>query len=50
MPYLTCVSDASKSAGTRFTVAVAAPVTRLVEPGPIDAVQARVARRFDARA
>ncbi len=44
------VSDASSSTGTRFTVALAAPVSRLVEPGPIEAVHASVERRLLARA
>ena len=44
------MSDGSSSTGTRLTVAVAAPVSRLVEPGPIEAVQASVESRFVARA
>jgi hypothetical protein len=44
------VSPASSSTGSRFVVAVAAPVTRFVAPGPIDAVQASVASRRDALA
>jgi hypothetical protein len=34
----------------RLTVASAAPVSMLVEPGPIDAVQARADSRFFIRA
>ena len=34
----------------RLMVASAAPVTMLVEPGPIEAVQAKVASRFLIRA
>ncbi len=44
------VSEGSSSTGTRFTVAVAAPVSRLVEPGPIEAVQASVESRLCSRA
>jgi hypothetical protein len=39
------VSDGSSRTGSRFVVAVAAPVSMFVEPGPIDAVQASVAVR-----
>ena len=39
------VSLGSSSTGRRFVVAVAAPVSMLVEPGPMDAVHASVARR-----
>ena len=38
------VSLGSSSTGSRLVVAVAAPVSMFVEPGPIDAVQASVAR------
>ena len=34
----------------RLMVASAAPVTMLVEPGPIEAVQAKACRRFLIRA
>ena len=40
----------SSSTGSRLTVASAAPVSMLVEPGPIDAVQAIVDSRFLIRA
>ena len=40
------VSDGNNRTGRRFTVAVAAPETRLVEPGPIDAEHASVASRL----
>ena len=40
----------SSSTGMRLMVASAAPVTMLVEPGPIEAVQAKVASRFRIRA
>ena len=43
-------SPGSSSTGRRLTVAVAAPVTRLVAPGPIEVVQAKVARRLRMRA
>src|SRR4051812_40368763 len=36
------------STGSRFTVAVAAPVIMLVAPGPIDVLQAIAPRRFFA--
>ena len=39
------VSDGSSRTGSRLMVAVAAPVIMLVEPGPMDAVQASVASR-----
>ena len=40
------VSPGSSSTGSRLTVAAAAPVTMLVAPGPIEEVQAKVARRL----
>jgi hypothetical protein len=40
----------SSSTGIRLMVASAAPVTMLVEPGPIEAVQARVWSRLRIRA
>ena len=40
------MSPGSSSTGRRLTVAVAAPVTMLVAPGPIEEVQAKVARRL----
>ncbi len=39
------MSPGRSSTGSRFVVAVAAPVTRFVAPGPIDAVQASVDSR-----
>jgi len=36
------MSPGSSSTGRRLTVAVAAPVTMLVAPGPIEVVQAKV--------
>src|SRR5260370_41890903 len=39
------MSPGSRSTGRRLIVAVAAPVTMLVAPGPIDEVQANVCRR-----
>ena len=39
-------SPGRRSTGIRLTVAAAAPVTMLVAPGPIDVVQAMVARRL----
>jgi hypothetical protein len=44
------MSPGSRSTGSRLMVASAAPVTMLVAPGPIDEVQASVARRLRARA
>ena len=43
------MSLASSSTGIRFVVANAAPVSMLVEPGPIDAVQAMACRRLRIR-
>ena len=40
----------SSRTGMRLMVASAAPVTMLVEPGPIEAVQAKVCSRFRIRA
>ena len=40
------MSPGSSSTGRRLTVAVAAPVTMLVAPGPIEEVQAKVASRL----
>ena len=39
-------SPGRSSTGIRFTVAAAAPVIMLVAPGPMDVVQASVARRL----
>ena len=39
------MSLGSSRTGNRLTVAPAAPVTRFVEPGPIEAVQANAPRR-----
>ena len=39
-------SPGSRSTGSRFTVASAAPVTRFVAPGPIEVVQAIAASRL----
>ena len=44
------VSEGSKKTGTRLTVAVAAPESRFVDPGPIDAVHASVESRLQLRA
>ena len=44
------MSLGKSSTGMRLIVAPAAPVTMLVEPGPIEAVQARVCRRLFIRA
>lgn len=44
------VSEGSSSTGTRLIVARAAPVSMLVEPGPIEAVQAQLRRRSSCRA
>ena len=44
------VPEGSSSTGSRLTVASAAPVSMLVEPGPTDAVQAHVCRRSFCRA
>ena len=41
------MSPGSRSTGRRLIVAPAAPVIMFVAPGPIELVQARVARRFD---
>jgi hypothetical protein len=40
----------SSSTGMRLIVASAAPVTMLVEPGPMEAVQAKACSRFLIRA
>ncbi|MGX1479321.1 UNVERIFIED_CONTAM: hypothetical protein RKD50_008129 [Streptomyces canus] len=39
------MSDGSSSTGSRLVVASAAPVIMFVEPGPVEAVHAKVARR-----
>ena len=44
------MSLASNSTGIRFVVASAAPVSMFVEPGPIDAVQAKACSRLRIRA
>ena len=44
------ISPGRSSTGSRFTVAVAAPVIMLVAPGPIEEVQAKVPNRFLALA
>ena len=44
------MSLGNSSTGMRLIVASAAPVTMLVEPGPMDAVQAKVCSRFFIRA
>ena len=44
------MSDGSSSTGIRLMVASAAPVTMLVEPGPIEAVHAKACSRFRIRA
>ena len=43
-------SPGSSSTGMRFVVATAAPVTKLVAPGPTDVVQAKALSRSDIRA
>ena len=40
------ISPGNNSTGKRLMVAVAAPVTMLVAPGPIEVVQASVCRRL----
>ena len=40
------MSPGSSSTGMRLMVAMAAPVTMFVAPGPIEDVQAKVDRRF----
>ena len=40
------ISPGSSSTGSRLIVAVAAPVTRLVAPGPTEVVQAKVRSRL----
>jgi hypothetical protein len=50
---VTRVANASlgrSSTGMRFTVASAAPVSMLVDPGPIEAVQANACSRLVIRA
>jgi hypothetical protein len=44
------MSPGSSSTGRRLMVAPAAPVTRLVAPGPMEVVQARVLSRSVIRA
>jgi hypothetical protein len=39
------MSLGSRSTGSRLVVARAAPVSMLVDPGPVDAVQAKAASR-----
>jgi hypothetical protein len=41
------MSPGNSSTGSRLMVAPAAPVIRLVAPGPIDVVHASVRKRFD---
>jgi len=43
------MSLASSRTGMRFVVASAAPVSMLVDPGPIDAVQASACSRLRMR-
>ena len=44
------MSLGSSSTGMRLTVASAAPVSMLLDPGPIEAVQAMVCSRLRVRA
>ena len=44
------MSLASSSTGIRLVVASAAPVSMFVDPGPIEAVHARVCSRLRVRA
>ncbi len=44
------MSEASSSTGIRLVVANAAPVSMFVEPGPIEAVQAKACSRLRIRA
>ena len=44
------MSDGSSRTGSRLMVASAAPVSMFDEPGPIEAVQARVDSRLRIRA